>query len=146
MLTSMKLRKWTMPAALSLPVLALVLPAYAAQPVTGRWLTKEDKALVQIAPCGKMLCGQILKVIKPTPGRSSNDIKNPDEKLRNRPVEGLIILSDFTDGGSVWKGKIYDPESGKTYNSKLSRKDDGTLDVQGCVLFFCQAQTWTPTR
>lgn len=128
---------------------ALVLlssTAFAAQPIAGRWLTENGKALVQIGPCGKAVCGQILKVVKHTPGAPRNDANNPDEKLRARPIEGLTILSDFTDAGSLWKGKIYDPESGKTYTSKLARNPNGSLKVQGCIAFFCKTQIWAAAR
>src|SRR5947208_1164821 len=89
---------------------ALVLipaPASAAQPISGRWYSENGKALVQIGPCGKAVCGQIIKVVKPTPGAPRNDANNPDAKLRARPIEGLTILSGFVDAGSLWRGKIY---------------------------------------
>ncbi|AUW57221.1 DUF2147 domain-containing protein [Sphingobium sp. SCG-1] len=133
-------------AASTAALILLSSTASAAQPIAGRWLTENGKALVQIGPCGKALCGQIVKVIKPTPGAPRNDANNPDEKLRARPIEGLTILSDFTDAGSLWKGKIYDPQSGKTYTSKLTRNSNGTLKVQGCIAFFCKTQTWAAAR
>lgn len=120
--------------------------ASAAQPIGGRWLTENGKAIVQIGPCGKAVCGQVIKVIKYTPGKPKNDANNPEETLRNRPIEGLTILSEFQDDGSLWKGKIYDPESGKTYASKLTRNPNGSLKVQGCIAFFCKTQTWVPAR
>jgi uncharacterized protein (DUF2147 family) len=130
------------PAAL----LVTAIPALAAEPITGRWATVEGKAIVQIAPCGKNLCGRIERIVKPTPGRPQTDIKNPDPTLRSRPLAGLALLSGFNDAGSLWKGTIYDPESGKSYTSKVSRNPDGTLKVQGCIAFFCKAQVWTPVR
>ena len=135
----------TRAALLTLSLLA-TLPAQAAQPITGRWATVEGKAIVQIGPCGKALCGRIEKIVKPTPGRPKTDIKNPDPALRGKPLAGLALLTGFADAGDVWKGSIYDPESGKTYNSKVSRNSDGTLKVQGCILMFCRTQTWTPLR
>lgn len=125
---------------------ATALPAQAAQPITGRWATVDGKAIVQIAPCGKNLCGRIERIVKPTPGRPQTDIKNPDPALRSKPLTGLALLSGFTDAGDVWKGTIYDPESGKSYNSKVSRNPDGMLKVQGCIAFFCKTQIWTPVR
>lgn len=122
------------------------IPAQAAQPITGRWSTDEGKAIVQIAPCGREVCGRIEKIVKPTPGRPQTDIKNPDAALRSKPLVGTAILSGFREDGDIWKGKIYDPESGKTYNSKVSRNGDGTLKVQGCIAFLCQTRTWTPLR
>lgn len=128
-------------AAFSLPS-----ATFAATPVSGRWLTENGKAIVQIGPCGKAVCGHISKIVKPTPGKPHTDAYNPDEKLRNRPIEGLTILREFSEAGSLWKGKIYDPESGKTYASKLTRNPNGSLKVQGCVAFFCKTQTWTAVR
>ena len=127
-------------------LIGICATAQAAQSVTGNWLTIDGKAIVQIGFCGKALCGKVVKVLKPMPGRPTTDIANPDPKLRNRPIEGISILTGFSDAGSLWKGNIYDPESGKTYNSKLIRNPDGTLKVQGCIAFFCQTQIWTPAR
>lgn len=129
----------------ALPLLAAV-PAQAAQPIIGRWATVEGKAIVQIATCGRTLCGRIERIVKPTPGRPQTDIKNPDPAQRSKPLAGLALLTGFEDAGDIWKGTIYDPESGKSYNSKVSRNADGTLKVQGCIAFFCKTQIWTPVR
>ena len=132
--------------ALAALTTAIALPAYAAQPVIGRWATVEAKAIVHIAQCGKSLCGKIEKILKPTPGRPNTDVENADPALRSRPLVGLPLLTGFGDAGSHWKGTIYDPESGKSYTSKISRNADGTLKVQGCIAFFCKTQTWTAVR
>ncbi|MES2159096.1 MAG: DUF2147 domain-containing protein [Pseudomonadota bacterium] len=135
-------------AALALAIFAATtaLPALAAQPVTGRWSTVDGKAIVHIAPCGKQLCGKIERIVKPTPGRPHTDINNADPALRDRPLVGLGLLTGFSEAGDLWKGTIYDPESGKSYTSKVSRNANGTLKVQGCIAFFCKTQTWTPLR
>ena len=52
------------------------------------------------------------------------------------------MLSGFTDQGKDWRGRIYDPRSGRSYKSILSREADGTLKVQGCIAFFCKTQVW----
>lgn len=124
----------------------LAIPAFAAHPISGRWATVEGKAIVSIGPCGNTVCGKIDRIVKATPGRPHTDIKNPDATLRNRPLVGLVLLSDFKEAGEHWKGTIYDPESGRSYNSKASRNADGTLKVQGCIAFICRTQTWTPAR
>lgn len=124
----------------------LSMPALAAQPIAGRWTTVGGKAVVQITPCGPVMCGRIDRILKPTPGRPETDINNPDAQLRGRPLVGLVLLSGFKQAGEHWKGTIYDPESGKSYNSKASRNSDGTLKVQGCVAFICRTQIWTPAR
>ncbi len=138
----------SIPLRIALMVLAggWISIAQAAQPISGRWFTEDGKAIVQIGPCGKAVCGRISKVVKPTPGAPQNDAYNPDKNLRSRSIEGLTILTDFNDAGDLWKGQIYDPQSGKTYASKLTRNANGTLKVQGCIAFFCKTQTWTVAR
>ena len=116
-------------------------PAGAAPAITGRWLTEGGKALVEVAPCGASLCGRIAKVLVRSTSGVAVDRNNPDPKLRGRPIVGLPILTGFTDGGAVWKGRIYDPESGRSYRSELSR-EGGTLKVKGCFGPFCRTQSW----
>ncbi|HEX5262935.1 MAG TPA: DUF2147 domain-containing protein, partial [Phenylobacterium sp.] len=71
-----------------------------------------------------------------------------DAALRSRPLIGALIISDFRrEAPGHWlDGKIYDPDSGKTYKSKMLVAPDGNLKVSGCVLMFCQAQTWTRVK
>ncbi len=129
--------------------LALAMTASAAvaapAPVTGRWLTEEGKAIVEIAPCGRELCGRVARVLKPRPGGPAVDANNPDKALRNRPIEGIAILSGFTASSDRWKGRIYDPESGRTYRSELMI-EGATLKVKGCFGPFCRSQNWTRVR
>lgn len=134
------------------PVLAVSVlliatnPVSAATPITGHWLTADKNSVVEIADCGARLCGKVAKVIKPTPGRPTVDANNPNPALRKRPIIGLSILTDFSDTGSEWGGTIYDPRSGKSYRSKVAKNTDGTLNVQGCIAFFCQTQVWTAAK
>lgn len=124
-------------------------PALAADPVEGEWLTPSGSAKVRIAPChGRpdRLCGAIvwLKDALDRAGQPVRDTANPDPALRGRPVIGLPFIRDFRRVETArWTGgKIYDPQSGKTYDSRLRLNPDGTLKLEGCVLVVCQAQTW----
>jgi len=126
---------------LLVPGAAMAAPA----PVTGRWLTVDGKALVEIGACGPALCGRIARVLKPRPGGPAVDANNPDKALRTRPIQGLTILSGFVGDGDKWKGRIYDPESGRTYRSEL-RREGSTLKVKGCIGPFCRTQDWTAVR
>jgi uncharacterized protein (DUF2147 family) len=130
-------------------VLAAVLIGAAAGPVTaapvpvtGRWLTPERDAMVEVGPCGAKLCGRITRILKPNPNRPSTDRNNPDPALRNRPIQGLAILSGFTAEGDRWKGRIYDPRNGRDYRSELVREGN-ILKVKGCLGPFCRTQEWT---
>ena len=114
-------------------------------PVVGHWLTVDGKAMVEVGPCGQAICGRITKVLKPRPGGPAVDANNPDPAQRSRPIVGLVILSGFTAAGDRWKGRVYDPESGRTYRSELIRAGT-TLKVKGCIGPFCRTQDWTQVR
>jgi uncharacterized protein (DUF2147 family) len=129
--------------------LALVLagaacaPALAAEPVTGRWVTAEKDGVVLIAPCGKTLCGTLERFLVPPPqGVDQRDVNNPDPALRKRRLLGLPILSGFAEEADRWRGRIYDPKSGKSYRSVIRRKGPNVLEVKGCLGPFCQTQVW----
>ena len=128
-----------------LALVAAALDVAAPAPVAGRWLTVDGKALGEIAPCGQQLCGRIARVLKPRPSGPAVDANNPDPALRHRPIAGLAILTGFTAAGDRWKGRIYDPESGRTYRAELIR-DGALLKVRGCIGPFCRTQQWTPGR
>ncbi|SEJ02403.1 hypothetical protein SAMN05428950_101882 [Sphingomonas sp. OV641] len=85
-------------------------------------------------------------MVKPRPGAPATDVNNPDAKLRARPMIGLPILSGFSDAGEEWRGRIYDPRNGKSYKSIVTRGENGTLRVKGCVSFICQTQVWKAAR
>ncbi len=133
-------------AATALFALTIAGTAQAAQPIAGRWLTEDGSAVVLVGPCGGSTCGRIQTVLKARPGAPTTDANNPDAKLRARPIVGLPILSGFGDAGSDWRGRIYDPRTGKNYKSIVTREANGTLKVKGCIAFLCQTQTWKPAR
>jgi uncharacterized protein (DUF2147 family) len=135
------------PAAVMIATALAASPALAATPVTGKWLTVDKDSVIEIGRCGNTVCGRVAQILKPTvDGKPAIDRFNPDPTMRARPIQGLMILTNFTQDGDIWLGRIYDPRKGKTYKSKLSRNPDGTLKVQGCIAFLCQTQTWTAAK
>ena len=132
------------------PLFLLAAPAFAAQPIDGTWITQDGRAQVTIGPCAGAAaaarCGRISRILAPTPDGPPRDSRNPNKALRDRQVQGLTVLSGFTDRGSDWRGRIYSPEEGKTYRSILKLRPDGRLGVKGCVAIFCQSQTWRRAR
>ena len=129
--------------------LAAVLPLMIATanaapaPPAGDWRTDGGQSVVRFEPCGQGWCGRINRILKTDPGASPHDIRNPDEALRKRPVLGLRILHLTKPEGDRWKGTVYDPRSGKTYKAVVRRVSAAQLDVQGCLMMFCQTQRWS---
>ena len=87
--------------------------------------------------------GRVAKVIKgPPAGKPWVDALNPDPRLKSRPLVGMPILTEMAASGDGWKGKIFDPKTGKTYRAVVAR-DGANLKVQGCIAIFCQTMVWT---
>jgi len=113
------------------------------------WIDESGKAGIDIEPCGASVCGTILWLREPLTisGKPKTDIHNAQASLQSRRICGMTMLYGFVpdaDGG--WKnGYIYDPASGKTYNSNIHLAPDGTLVVRGYLefTFLGKTQTWT---
>ena len=128
-------------------IIILASSTYAAAPVTGRWITQEKNAVVEIYPCGATICGKIAKfLVIPPAGVGAKDVKNPNAALRDRTILGMNILTNFTAKGEQWNGTIYDPKAGKAYRSVVYKGTSGNLIVKGCIGPFCKSQTWTAAR
>lgn len=125
-------------------------PALASNSVHGLWLTEAGTGTVQIDDCGPgpmegTPCGRVASADIPD-GEPTTDVNNPDPSQHDQPIIGLIMLDGFEAKGESWKkGRIYDPESGKSYKSviELDEDDPNVLKVKGCIAFLCQTQRWT---
>lgn len=143
---------------LSLMLMCQSLWADSADDILGLWHTDKKKSTVEIYACqDNRYCGKIIELKDPLftyadgeayAGKPKTDLKNPDEQLRERPIIGLSLLQGFEYKGSGrWGGgTIYDPESGKTYQCKLTLKSKGRLKVRGFVGISLLGRTTTWNR
>jgi Uncharacterized protein conserved in bacteria (DUF2147) len=104
-------------------------PTAIAQPANsplGLWLTEEKEGRVRIEQCGANLCGYSV-----------------DPKSNKNGEQVLINMKPGKD--SKWSGRIFDPNTGSTYDSTIALKGSDTLRVQGCAFggMFCGGQTWS---
>ena len=99
-------------------------PSSANSPL-GIWLTEEKEGKVRIEQCGPNLCGYSV------------------DKKSNQNGEQVLI--NMKPGKEKWSGRIFDPNSGSTYDSTIALKGTDNLRVQGCAFggMFCGGQTWT---
>ena len=138
--------KWGLVALAAVTGLTTYSDAAHAKDALGVWLTESKKAHVQIYDCGEKLCGKIIWLKEPNDanGNPKVDKENADESKRSDPLMGSNMISGMVRVSSdLWHdGEIYNAEDGKTYSSKMKLKDDKTLNVSGCVFFFCKDQTW----
>ncbi len=119
--------------------LALVASPLAADPLAGIWKTAEGKdggyLHVTVATCGAALCGTIDKAFDASGAPSA-----AYEHLGKR----LFWAMSESGGNAYGGGKIWAPDTGKTYSSKMQLHGQ-TLKVKGCVAggAICQGQDWT---
>ncbi|CAN5521883.1 hypothetical protein BH11PSE4_BH11PSE4_11300 [soil metagenome] len=116
-------------APVAAPVQKQQAPTPVARPANsplGVWLTEEKEGKVRIEACGANLCGYSV---------NARTDANGDKVLINmKPVND-----------SKWSGRIFDPNSGSTYDSTIALKNPDSLRVQGCAFggMFCGGQTWS---
>jgi hypothetical protein len=92
----------------------------------GLWLTEEKEGKVRIEQCGQNLCGYSV-----------------DAKSNQNGEQVLINMKPGKD--AKWTGRIFDPNTGSTYDSTIALKSPDSLRVQGCAFggMFCGGQTWS---
>ena len=106
---------------------AYVHPKNADEIVGVYWSPKKD-AKIEIYKRGNHYYGKSIWVAS-----MRKDAKNPDESLKNRDVLGIELLTGFSfNDNSYTDGKIYDPESGKTYDCKMTLNNK-ILKVRGYI-------------
>jgi uncharacterized protein (DUF2147 family) len=126
-----------------------ILPASSEPEPTGVWLTQGHDAHIQVSRCGAGICGRIVWLrdpIDPKTNQPQVDDKNPNPALQQRPIIGLSLLIGMRPSGPAkWSGQIYNADDGHTYTAHVTARNDGTLEVQGCVAggVICGGETWT---
>jgi uncharacterized protein (DUF2147 family) len=114
-----------------------------ADKILGYYLTYDDetgaeKSQVQIyKDANGKYYGKIVWLKEPNKdGKPKVDDKNPDAKLQNRPIIGLVMLKGFKydESENEWSdGSIYNPTSGKTYNSYINFESATKVKVRGFI-------------
>ncbi|HJV34468.1 DUF2147 domain-containing protein [Geomonas sp.] len=119
-------------------VVILGLSTVSAQPlapdaIVGTWWSPQKDARIELYKSGQKLMGKIAWVIPER--RDDLDVNNPDKAQRDKKIVGSIIFKDFIFEGGKWThGKVYDPDSGKTYSASMRLVDSNTLSIHGYIL------------
>ena len=119
----------------------------AADKVVGVWLTQNKDGKIEIYKAGNQYYGKLVwgKELYEKDGKTlKKDIQNPDKKLQSRTLLNLVLLTGFLYKDEYWQeGKIYDPESGKTYNS-IIKLEGNKLKLTGYIgiTLFGRTEVW----
>ncbi|MEL6167660.1 MAG: DUF2147 domain-containing protein [Pseudomonadota bacterium] len=120
-------------------VLTLAAGAATAEPALGLWKTQPDDngnyGHVELYDCDGQVCGVI---------RAAFDGAGATMASDNIGKRMIWDMSASGEGGYAG-GKIWAPDRDKVYNSKMALAGD-RLEVSGCVIGICRAQTWERVR
>ena len=121
-----------------------------ADRIVGVWLNEKGDGLIQIERQGDAYRGKIVGAPEGTrDDPDAKDVNNEDPALRDRRLLGLVMMGSYEFDGKRWAGGwIYDPDVGKRYKSRLTLKDQNTLEVRGYLgaPMFGRTQVWTRSR
>lgn len=118
---------------------ALMATSAQADPIEGIWRThisinknSMGHLVVEFSPCGEKICAEILY-----------SVDSHDKKYPNYPHVGKKIIWDMVPvgNGRYENGKVFDPRSGKTYDSRMVLKRN-KVKIKACVSFICNSLNW----
>ncbi len=112
--------------------------------IVGIWFTQIQDAQVEIYKKEDKFHGRVVWLAEPKDeeGRPKVDEKNPNAKLRSRPIFQIDILSGFVYSDGEWTGgTIYDPKEGETYSCNLWL-ENGNLKVRSFRGWLFDTKTW----
>jgi len=119
--------------------IATGLSAHAAMAETihGTWENPTGDVRVITQPCGDNLCGKV---------SWASDIAKKDAAAGGTPnLVGTSLLRDYrlTKPGH-WKGRVFVPDLGDTYYSRIVQLDAKRIKISGCILggLLCKSQIW----
>lgn len=110
-----------------------------SEPEEGLWLAQDHDGVFRIGHCGDALCGRLIGMKYDGP---------PPKDVWGRPQCNLMMLTDFRRGKGErrWHGRILDPETGRTYDSRIEAVSPTVLKLRGFILgipLLGETQTWT---
>lgn len=124
------------------PLIALMLILFTgfdtdvpANRLIGIWESEEKNLRIQMLEENGFFAGKMIwfKCSSETIMKNSVDAENPDKRLVRRKLLGLKLVEKLSyQGEDIWDyGKIYDPNSGKTFEARIQLTGPNTAIVRG---------------
>ncbi|KQS28201.1 DUF2147 domain-containing protein [Dyadobacter sp. Leaf189] len=109
-----------------------------ADKILGDWISEEKDSRIEIYKTGQVYFGKLVwsvDLFEADGTTSRKDVQNRETNLRTRELHNVNLLQDFVYSDGIWdNGKMYDPQSGKTYNCILRLKND-LLEIRSYIGF-----------
>jgi len=120
--------------------------SFPADTLVGKWWTEGKEGLMKIE---KTKNGRYQVILLGGKEEDKKDVKNPDPKLRDRKLKGIVIMWNlkFEDGEYV-DGYCYNPRDGNTYRVKMKITGPESLRLRGYLLvpLLGQSQDWARAK
>ncbi|MBI1770629.1 MAG: DUF2147 domain-containing protein [Bacteroidetes bacterium] len=107
-----------------------------ANRILGIWQTEEKNLQIEMIEGDGYYAGRMIWFLCAS-GESMmfsyRDTENPNPKFTTRPLIGMNVVEKiYYKGDNVWgDGKIYDPNSGHTYDARITLTAPNTAIVRG---------------
>ena len=115
---------------------ALAAPAYATarSPLEGRW--KNGKMEIVIAPCGRELCGTVVKASPKAMAKA--------QRGSGTDLIGARLIKDIEPAGpNRYKGRVFVADRNMHASGTIRQLNRNQLAVRGCLLgVLCKSATW----
>lgn len=125
-------------ASLIAPACARQNPApLAGASIAGTWINPRGTVAVKAGDCSGNLCGWIswADAVAISDAASAGIAR----------LIGTKLLEDYRPGGAGhWKGRVYVPDMGRSFQSTIDEIDNDHLKISGCILggLLCRSQIW----
>lgn len=125
--------------------------ASTANDISGYWLTAQKGSIIQFSKTGNTFSGKMAWNRNPydKSGKPLKDVNNPDKSKRNNPLIGTEMVTGLTYNpktDTYENGKIYQPNTGKSFNCTVKLTDKNTvMHLTGGVGFITKTLVWTRT-
>ena len=109
--------------------------AEARSPIEGRW--KKGNLQIDIRPCGKTLCGTVVKASAKQQARA--------ERGSGTDLIGATLIKDIRSAGPRnYRAKVFVADRNMHATGKIRQLSPNQLKVSGCVLaIVCKSTKWT---
>ncbi|WP_129713829.1 DUF2147 domain-containing protein [Pedobacter sp. SYP-B3415] len=127
------MRKTILTAVLMVLSASAFAQKFPTDQIVGIWQCPDYK--IEFFKTGAKYSAKLLwsKDMLEADGRTSKkDSRNPDERLRNRPVRGLVYITALIyKDGEYLDGKLYSVQDGNTYSLKGKLNGINDLETRG---------------
>lgn len=112
--------------------------ANAKSPIEGRW--KNGKMEIVIAPCGRELCGTVVKASPRQKARAENG--------SGTELVGARLIEDIErTGPGTYRAKVFVADRNINASGTIRQINRNQLAVKGCALMIiCKSATWDRVR